>query len=113
MEASLRVSWQMRKTNEWVREKVGVTKDGLLGEIKKKKIRKYYHWKRRGESLVLAAVEGEIGGRGRRGRRKAEWIDNVRQWEGGMQSAQRTNVQEAQNSFQLTNYSNGISTFIT
>ena len=48
----------MRKTNEWVREKVGVTKDGLLGEIKKRKIRKYQHWKIRGGKLGFSNSRG-------------------------------------------------------
>ena len=62
---------------------------GLLAEIQKRKLAKYAHWKRRGESLVLAAVEGEPPGKRKRGRRRIEWHDNIREWtEGGMQAAQ-------------------------
>ena len=38
---------------------------------------KYDHWKRRGDSLVLSTIEGEISAKGRRGRRRYEWIDNI------------------------------------
>ena len=43
----LRVSWKEKKTNEWIRQKVGVTqKDGLLAQLKKRKLSIYGHWKR-------------------------------------------------------------------
>ena len=59
----LRVSWTERRTNEWVREKVGVSEQlGMLREVRRRKIRKYSHWKRRGESMVLASIEGETQG---------------------------------------------------
>ena len=86
----LGVYWRDRRTNMWVREKVGVQeKEGMVEEIKKRKLRKYGHWKRREDSMVLATVEGEIEGRKRRGRRKTEWIDNIREWHGGMEMARR------------------------
>ena len=85
----LRVSWRDRKTNIWVREKVGVQeKDGLLGKVKAGKIRKYGHWKRRPDSLVLMTIEGERQGKGKRGRRRMGWIDNIAKWTtGGMPEA--------------------------
>ena len=52
-------------------------------------IKKYRHWKRRGESLVIATVEGEIEGKRKRGRRRIDWAENISQWEGGMDSARR------------------------
>ena len=86
----LRVSWTERRTNEWVRERVGVREEhGLLREVKRRKMRKYRHWKRRGESLVLASVEGEAEGRGRRGRRRMEWMTNILTSEGTVQEAHR------------------------
>ena len=86
----LRISWKERKTNDWVRETIGVPEhEGLLEMVKKRKISKYEHWKRRGDSLVLATIEGEIGARGRRGRRRYEWIDNIRDWTNGMDNARR------------------------
>ena len=86
----LRVSWTERRTNEWVRDQVGVQGEHkLLEEVKRRKIRKYRHWKRRGESMVLATVEGETEGRGRRGRRRVEWSDNIIHWENGVEQAHR------------------------
>jgi len=74
----INVKWTERKTNEWVREQVGVTEErGMLNEVKMRKIRKYGHWKRRGASLVLTTIEGETDSRGRVGRRRVEWMDNI------------------------------------
>ena len=86
----LRVSWTERRTNEWVRERVGVREEhGLLREVRRRKIRKYRHWKRRGESLVMASVEGEAEGRGRRGRRRMEWMSNIVASEGTVEVAHK------------------------
>ena len=90
----LNTSWRERRTNEWVREQIGVPKEkSVLEEVKRRKIRKYGHWKRRSESLVLTSIEGQMPGRGRRGRRKIEWIDNIISWEGGVDRA-RSNAIE-------------------
>ena len=85
----LRVSWKEKKTNEWIRQKVGVTqKDGLLAQLKKRKLAIYGHWKRRPESMVQMTVEGEVEGKARPGRRKTGWIDNIESWtEGGVAAA--------------------------
>jgi hypothetical protein len=86
----LRCSWRDRRTNEWIREKIGVREqDGLLAEIKKRKLAKYAHWKRRPESVVLATIEGEVEGRAKRGRRRTGWTDNIREWTGGMATARK------------------------
>ena len=73
-----------------MREEIGIPQNrGLLAEIQERELSKYAHWKRRGESLVLAAVECEPPGKRVRGRRRIEWHDNIREWtEGGMQAAQ-------------------------
>jgi len=84
----LRVKWTEHKTNEWVIDKIGVREERtMLEEVKRRKVRKYGHWKRRGGSLVLASVEGDVEGRGRRGRRKMDWMSNVIEWEGGLERA--------------------------
>ena len=84
----LRVSWRDRKTNEWVRTTIGVPEnEGLLEMVKKRKLAKYDHWKRRGDSLVLATIEGEVCAKARRGRQKFEWVDNIRSWRDGMENA--------------------------
>ena len=55
----LRVSWRERKSNEWVRTQVRIpVEQGMMEEIKKRKLRKYNHWKRRGSSLILSSIEG-------------------------------------------------------
>lgn len=65
----LRVSWREKRTNEWMRTKVGVTAEsGMLAEVKRRKLRRYGHWKRRGGGLVLTTIEGEVCAEGRRGR---------------------------------------------
>ena len=58
-------------------------------KMKERKLKKYDHWKRRGESLVNVTTEGEVCARLRRGRRKQEWMDNIREWRGGMDRARR------------------------
>jgi len=74
----MRVSWTERKTNESVREQVGVSKErSMLAEVRKRKIRKYGHWKRRGESIVSGSIEGETDGKRKRGRQKMEWMENI------------------------------------
>jgi hypothetical protein len=84
----LRIKWTERRTNQWVRDQVGVTEEhSMLQEVKRRKIRKYGHWKRRGESLVLATIEGETEGIGRRGRRRVEWVSNIFTWQGGLEQA--------------------------
>lgn len=75
------VRWTDRRTNSWVRQQVGVTeREGLLEEMKKRKIRKYCHWKRRPESVVMTTIEGMAPGREKRGRRRRKWIDNIKAW---------------------------------
>ena len=84
----MRISWRERRTNEWVRRKVQIPPElSMLEQVKKRKTRKYGHWKRRGDSLVLATIEGEVNAKGRRGRRRVEWSDNIAEWNGGMTAA--------------------------
>ena len=61
----------------------------MLNEVKRRKIRKNRHWKRRGDSVVLATIEGELNHKARRGRRRQEWMDNILEWEEGMEKAHR------------------------
>ena len=82
----LQVDWKDRKTNVRIRRRVGVSEEeGLLAQLRKRKLSMYGHWKRRSDSLVQMTVEGEVEGKTRPGRRKTGWIDNIRKWtEGGM-----------------------------
>ena len=91
----LRISWTERRTNQAVRDQIQVPEEaGLLQQIRRRKIAKYGHWKRRPESIVTATIEGEVEGRGRHGRRRAAWIDDIKRWtEGGLTEARRKAVQ--------------------
>jgi len=52
-----RISWTERKTNTWIREKIGIPEEkGILEQIKHRKLSKYCHWKR-SDSVVLATIE--------------------------------------------------------
>ena len=80
----LQVSWKEKKTNAWIRQKVGIPeKEGLLSQLRKRKLTKYGHWKRRADSLVQITIEGEVEGKARPGRRKTGWIDNIKKWTNG------------------------------
>ncbi|XP_071816608.1 uncharacterized protein [Apostichopus japonicus] len=82
----LQVSWKDRKTNAWIRQRVGVSEEeGLHVQLRKRKLSMYGHWKRLSDSLIQMTVEGEVEGKARPGRRKTGWIDNIRKWtDGGM-----------------------------
>ena len=91
----LQVSWKDRKTNTWIRRKVGITeKQGLLSQLKKRKISLYGDWKRRPDSIVQVAIEGEVEGKARPGRRKTGWIDNIRTWTKGGMAVARENARK-------------------
>ena len=59
-----------------------------MHEIKRRKIKKYSHWKRRPDSLVLMTIEGETQGKTKQGRRRAAWVHNIEKWtDGGLEAA--------------------------
>ena len=90
----LRISWTERKTNKWVRERIGVKEeDGIVKQIKRRKLAKYMHWKGRLESIVTMSIEGEMMGKNKRRRRRIAWVDNIRKWSVGM-STVRNNAWE-------------------
>ncbi len=89
----LRASWTERKSNTWVRQTVGVPEDqGLLAQLKKRKLAVYEHWKRRPDSIVLATIEREVEGKARPGRRRTAWIDNIGAWTNGGLGASTENA---------------------
>ena len=61
-------------------------KDDIVEQMKKRKMAKYMHCKRRPESVVMA-IEGERKGGNKRGRRRTAWVDNIREWSGAMSMA--------------------------
>lgn len=65
-------------TNEQITRDNGMPEGrGLLNEGKRRKMAKYQHWKRRGESLIIASTEGEPPGKNKRGRRKKAMITST------------------------------------
>ena len=81
--------WTDMRTNEWVRERVGVERDnGLLRTVMRRKLVKFGHWKRRPDSLPLLCIETDIAGPCKRGRPKTNWMDNINSWTvGGIDTA--------------------------
>ena len=62
----LQVDQKDRKTNVWIRQRVEVSEEeGLLAQLRKRKLSMYGHWKRRSDSLVQMNVEGEVEGKAR------------------------------------------------
>jgi len=58
----LRVSWTVKKTNEWILNKAGVTKE-LLKTVKAKKLAHYGHTMRKQEScLEKEMMQGTMPG---------------------------------------------------
>ena len=54
----LQVKWTEKRAKEWVQEQVGMqAQQRMLQGARKRKIRKFGHWKRRGESVVLAPLK--------------------------------------------------------
>ena len=84
----LRISWTQRKTNAWVRRTINFQEtDGLMNEIKRRKVKRYSHWKRRPDSLVLMTIEGETQDKAKQGRRRTAWVDNIEKWtDGGLEA---------------------------
>ena len=73
-------------------------KKGILEQIKRWKLSKYCHWKRRSDSVVLATIEGEIEGKCFPGRRTS-WLADVRRWTGDDMNVARINAMERRYDF--------------
>ena len=80
----LRVSYKDHATNKEVRAKIqqaiGPHED-LLTIVKKCKL-KYYGHVSRSSGLAKTILRGTVKGRGRQGRQKKRWEDNIREWTG-------------------------------
>ncbi|GFS24167.1 endonuclease-reverse transcriptase [Elysia marginata] len=64
-----RISWKEKVTNKKVLESVGLQRPELLLTIQRRKM-KYYGHLRRHDSIQKRILEGKIGGRRSRGRRR-------------------------------------------
>ena len=77
----MRLSWTVRRTNQWAREKVGVSEEnGVLSLLKRRKVAKYGHWKCRPSSIPNRIIEYELPGPCKIGRPKTTWINNIDSW---------------------------------
>jgi len=78
----LRVSWTAKKTNEWVLNKAGVTRE-LLDTVKARMLAYYSHTMRKqGSCLEKEIMQGTMPGARRRGRPRMAWMDNITTWTG-------------------------------
>ena len=73
-----RISWKEKKTNKEVCE-IMKHKPVLLNKIKSIKLTYYGHTKRHNQ-ICKTVLEGKIEGKRARGRQRAMWTDNIREW---------------------------------
>ncbi len=74
------VSRTEKKTNEWVLEKAGVTRD-FLATIKKRKLTYFGHVMRKpAPCMERDIIQGTTPGQRKRGRPRTSWMDNVTTW---------------------------------
>ena len=75
-----KVSWKEKMKNEDVLKKVGVERS-LMNTIKTRKMKFFGHTKRH-DSIMKNILEGRMEGSRPRGRPRAQWSDNVKEWSG-------------------------------
>ena len=75
-----KISYKDRITNDEVLKRLN-TKRTLLDTIKSRKMKFFGHTKRH-ESIMKNIVEGKLEGTRPRGRPRAQWSDNIKQWSG-------------------------------
>ena len=73
-----RISWKEFKSNEDVC-KIMKTKPELLDKIRSRKLKYFGHIKRH-SSICKTILEGAVEGKRARGRQRATWTDNIREW---------------------------------
>ena len=73
-----RISYKERKTNEEVLALFGSNRK-LMNKIKTRKMFFFGHVKRH-DSIIKQIVEGKMNGKRGRGRPRATWADNIKQW---------------------------------
>ena len=76
----LRVSWTSKKTNEWVLNTAGTTRE-LIDFVKARKLAYCGHiMRKQGNCLGKEISQGTMHGRRRRGRPRTAWINNISTW---------------------------------
>ena len=73
----MRISWKEMKSNAEVLKMIGLKTTDLVLSNKKKKLAYYYGYVRRHHSLQKLVLEGKVGGKRGRGRRRKSWTGNV------------------------------------
>ena len=78
----LNVSWKEERTNKSIFSELDVKRE-LLGKIMTLKVDYFSQIMRdSGSPLTKQIVERMIEGKGKRGRQKKQWYDNIREWTG-------------------------------
>ena len=91
----LNISYKDRVTNEEVRRKIQTAigeYDELLTLVKKPKLRWFGHVSR-SSGLAKTILQGTVKGKGKIGRQKKRWEDNIKEWT-GMDFASSTRTAE-------------------
>ena len=72
----MRVRWTARRSNQSILKETspGISLEGMMLKLK---LQYFGHLMRRVDSLEKTLMQGEIGGRGRRGRLRMRWLDGI------------------------------------
>ena len=72
----LRVPWTARRSNQSILQEIspGCSLEGLMLKLKLQYLGHLMRWV---DSLEKTLMQGGIGGRGRRGRQKMRWLDDI------------------------------------
>lgn len=76
----LRVSWQDRRTNEWVLQQIG-SKQTLLPQLVRRKMKFFGHAIRH-DKIEKSVIQGKVEGSRGRGRPMRAWHTDIEQWLG-------------------------------
>jgi hypothetical protein len=90
---TLNISWIQHVTNDEIHRRIG-TEQQLKRAIKRRKV-SYFGPIMRNEkyALLQCILEGKIDGKRTRGRRRASWMSNIRNWLGKKQRRAKTHSQ--------------------
>ena len=75
-----RISWKAHISNEYVLKRLNISRN-LIPKIKSRKLSYFGHIKRH-DSIMKNILEGRLEGTRARGRPRAQWSDNIREWAG-------------------------------
>ena len=82
----MKISWQERKTNEFVWNKVTETLGGrpesITETVKKRKLKYFGHQMRKPTAMTKTLIQGKVEGARERGRPRRQWEDDIKEWTG-------------------------------